>query len=65
MIVTILIILIFLTIYFLPSILAQVNHKKDILSVILINLFIGWTGLGWFIALYLAIRRDRFIIEYK
>jgi len=42
--------------YFLPTFV--VGHKKAsdkvILTVFFINLFAGWTGIGWFIALIIA-----------
>lgn len=38
--------------YFLPSIIAS-NNTNDF-SVMLINLFFGWTFIGWIIALIMA-----------
>ena len=40
-------------VYFLPSIIARVNGVRS--SIYVINLFFGWTGLGWLIALSLAL----------
>jgi hypothetical protein len=40
-------------VYFLPSIIARVNGVRS--SIYLINLFLGWTVLGWLIALSLAL----------
>lgn len=42
--------------YFLPSLIA---HKRDPLSAFSVfntNLFLGWTVIGWFFALYLSLR---------
>jgi hypothetical protein len=44
-----------LTLYFYPSICAIGYAKQDRASVFKLNLFIGWTGLGWCLALYRAL----------
>ncbi len=41
-------------IYFLPTIVALVRHKRNTLSILLLNLFLGWTLIGWIIALVWA-----------
>ncbi|HEV2117065.1 MAG TPA: superinfection immunity protein [Terriglobales bacterium] len=41
-------------IYFLPTIVALVRHKRNTLSILLLNLFLGWTLVGWIIALVWA-----------
>jgi hypothetical protein len=41
-------------IYFLPTIVALVRHKRNVVSVLLLNLFLGWTLIGWIIALVWA-----------
>lgn len=33
--------------YFLPAIIAGARGMKNALSVFLLNLFFGWTGIGW------------------
>jgi TRAP-type C4-dicarboxylate transport system permease small subunit len=44
-------------VYFLPIIVAIVrNHNVGM--IMLINLFLGWTGFGWLIALGMALGRD-------
>lgn len=40
---------------FLPTILGR--KKPNILTIFLINLFLGWTIIGWFYALYLAVKK--------
>ena len=37
--------------YFIPSIIAKSNNHKNSDVIILVNLFFGWTFIGWFIAL--------------
>lgn len=41
-------------IYFLPTIIALVRHKRNTVSILLLNLFLGWTFIGWIIALVWA-----------
>jgi hypothetical protein len=38
-------------IYFLPTILAVLRHHRNALAVFLVNLFLGWTFIGWVAAL--------------
>jgi hypothetical protein len=40
--------------YFLPSIVALVKRKRNALAIFFLNLFAGWTGVGWLIALIWA-----------
>jgi hypothetical protein len=42
-------------IYFLPSIVAAARQTHNVTGIFLLNLFLGWTGIGWIIALLLAI----------
>jgi hypothetical protein len=39
--------------YFLPSLIGL--HKRHSLAIFLFNFFLGWTGIGWLIALLWAI----------
>ena len=48
-----LIVLIFL-LHFLPAILAHVRRHRQSAAITLINLFLGWTGLGWVLAFFWA-----------
>ncbi|HET7441721.1 MAG TPA: superinfection immunity protein [Terriglobales bacterium] len=41
-------------IYFLPTIVALVRHKQNVVSILLLNLFLGWTLIGWIVALVWA-----------
>jgi hypothetical protein len=51
--------LIVLVLYFLPSIVAVARKVTHQGSVIVINLFLGWTFIGWVIALAMACRTRR------
>jgi hypothetical protein len=44
-----------LAFYFLPAIIAAVRHTHNATAILLLNLFLGWTGIGWFVALVMAI----------
>lgn len=44
--------------YFLPSIIALARSKRDTLAIFLLNFFLGWTGIGWIIALVWALKAD-------
>jgi hypothetical protein len=44
--------------YFLPSIIALARGKRDIVAIILLNLFLGWSVIGWIVALVWAVKHD-------
>jgi hypothetical protein len=44
--------------YFLPSILAFARNKRDTGAILLLNLFLGWTMIGWVVALVWAVKQD-------
>ena len=44
--------------YFLPSIIALVRSKRDTLAIFLLNLFLGWSAIGWIVALVWAVKHD-------
>jgi Ca2+/Na+ antiporter len=51
--------LVVLALYFLPSIVAiarKITHQG---SVVVINVFLGWTFVGWVVALAMACRTNR------
>lgn len=51
--------------YFLPSIIALYKGKRNAIAICILNLFLGWTFIGWVIALVWAttyeqkLRRER------
>lgn len=47
--------LISLALYFLPTIIAAVRRSKGLLGIVLLNIFLGWTFIGWVIALVWSI----------
>ncbi|MGA7424200.1 MAG: superinfection immunity protein, partial [Candidatus Sulfotelmatobacter sp.] len=44
--------------YFLPSILAFARSKRDTTAIVLLNFFLGWTMIGWVVALVWAVKTD-------
>ena len=44
-------------IYFAPTIVAW-GRKHETASVLVINLFLGWTFVGWVVALAMAVRGE-------
>ena len=44
--------------YFLPSILAFARNKRDTLAIVILNFFLGWTMIGWVVALVWALKTD-------
>jgi hypothetical protein len=42
--------------YFLPSIVAGIRHVPDLGSIMVINGLLGWTFIGWVVALAMAMR---------
>jgi hypothetical protein len=46
-------------VYFLPSMIASNRKVTNVGSVFVINLFLGWTFIGWVVALAMAARTTR------
>jgi hypothetical protein len=42
-------------IYFMPTIIAIARRRSNMVLVLLINAFLGWTLVGWVVALILAL----------
>ena len=41
--------------YFLPAIIAAVRNTHNSTAILLVNLFLGWTFVGWVVALVMAL----------
>ncbi|MGA9061648.1 MAG: superinfection immunity protein [Terracidiphilus sp.] len=41
--------------YFLPAIIAALRHTHNATGILLLNIFLGWTVVGWFVALLMAL----------
>jgi len=44
--------------YFLPSLIALARSKRDLLAIFLLNFFLGWSVIGWIVALVWAAKSD-------
>ena len=40
--------------YFVPTVIAHLRKASNLDTVVLLNIFLGWTAIGWFVALILA-----------
>ena len=48
-----------LALYFLPTIIVLARRKKNVLGPILVNVLLGWTVVGWIVALIWALTVDK------
>jgi hypothetical protein len=53
------IILIGLVVYFAPTIAAQASKSKRTQGVFVVNLLLGWSVIGWIVALIWAVGSDK------
>lgn len=44
--------------YFLPAIIGFRRKKKNAAAILVVNLFLGWTLIGWVIALAWSVASD-------
>ncbi len=44
--------------YFVPTIIAFSRDKTNRFTILAINFFLGWTAVGWIVALVLAVKAD-------
>lgn len=44
--------------YFLPTVIANSKKKRNYNAILVLNLLLGWTFLGWVIALVWALTND-------
>ena len=45
-----------LALYFLPTIVAVNRRVPNVGSVVVINIFLGWSFIGWVVAMAMAVR---------
>ena len=50
----VIIFIIFIALYFLPYLIAKLRKIKNSTSVFWLNLFLGWTVVGYFVLLFYA-----------
>ncbi len=54
----ILVFILSLAFYFMPTIIALVRKKRNALAIFLLNFFLGWTFIGWVVALVWSVTKD-------
>ncbi|MDR3547700.1 MAG: superinfection immunity protein [Candidatus Pacebacteria bacterium] len=58
-------ILILIALYFLPSIIGFARHKRNGGAIFALNLFLGWTCVGWVVSLVWALTKDEIVVVNK
>jgi hypothetical protein len=54
-----------LAVHFLPAIIAGVRHARNFGWILVVNLFLGWTVIGWVVALIWALNdTPRYVVTY-
>ncbi len=51
--------IVILWIYFLPTISAVFTRQKNIIPIFIVNIFLGWTFVGWVVALAWAFKEQK------
>jgi len=51
------VLILILAVYLIPSIIAAVRNHREVGAVFRLNLFLGWTFIGWLAALVWAMER--------
>lgn len=46
-------------VYFMPYFVASIREKRNKASIGIVNLFLGWTVIGWAVALAWAAAKDQ------
>lgn len=45
--------------YFLPTIIAAARSKTNLVGILLVNFLLGWSVIGWIVALVWAVSTER------
>lgn len=56
--VLLLVILVVASVYFLPTIIAFVRQKRNGVAIAVLNLLLGWTFIGWVVALVWSVAHE-------
>lgn len=51
--------LVAVVVYFVPAAVGFARRKENRFAIFLLNLFLGWSLLGWVVALVWAVSKDR------
>ena len=58
LVVLIIVLLPMMAVYFIPAIVAYSKHKVNRAAILAVNFFLGWTFVGWVVALFWALKVD-------
>lgn len=50
--------------YFLPAIIAAARQTHNATGILLLNVFLGWTFVGWVVALVMSISSAPYYVYY-
>ena len=56
------IILVLMFLYLVPTFIAAARHRQNRIMIFNVNLLIGWTLIGWIVALVWSLSRDAAIV---
>jgi hypothetical protein len=56
------IILVLMFLYLVPTFIAAARHRQNRIMIFNVNLLIGWTLIGWIVALVWSLSRDAVIV---
>lgn len=49
--------------YFAPTIVGYMRKKDNKTAILMLNLFLGWTVVGWVVALVWAVSKDKAVVQ--
>ena len=53
--VVVLLVLVVLALYFIPSIIAKARDHHQFATILVLNIFLGWTFIGWVVCLAMSL----------
>ncbi|AXT60240.1 superinfection immunity protein [Aquimarina sp. AD10] len=56
--VIVIMIIVAIAFYFIPSIIALIRWKKNLVAIIALNFFLGWSLIGWVVSLVWSLSSD-------
>ena len=57
--------LFFLGFYFLPSLIAFLGKKSNLMAIFALNLLLGWTLVGWVVSLVWSLSKDKEVVVVR
>lgn len=49
----------FVIVYFMPTLIAIISGNRNALAIFALNFLLGWTFLGWIVALVWSLTKDK------